>query len=123
MEITELPYIEKNSLVLMLLVMSKSTLANETLLSRYCRALKLLNQMKGQKKPFFWKQILIVILVLTFSTEIGIPTEIQLRSFEGLLADLKNTDLFIMVDVTKPAANFVEKMKNMFRDVVVCMKK
>ena len=53
----------------------------------------------------------------------GIPTGDELRRFEGLLAGLKNTDLFIMLDVTEPATHFVEKLKNISSEAVICMKR
>ena len=55
--------------------------------------------------------------------DIGIPTEAELRRFEGLLAGLKNTDLLIMLDVTNPATDFVDKLKNISSDAVTCMKR
>ena len=46
-----------------------------------------------------------------------------MQRFEGLLVGLKNTDLLIMVDVTTEAEVFVQKLKNISKEAITCMKK
>ncbi|XP_066930449.1 uncharacterized protein [Clytia hemisphaerica] len=51
------------------------------------------------------------------------PGDKILKEFEALLSNLKDTDLLVMVDVTQPAENFTEALKNISKDAVPCMKK